>query len=183
MKFSETSLRGAFVVQPDPFKDDRGFFARVFCKKEFSEIGHEGEFVQINHSMNTTKGTIRGLHYQIPPYAEIKLVRCISGKVFDVIVDLREGSATYLKFFSVELSDENMKMIYIPSGFAHGFQTLTDNAQLIYHHTAFYTPGFEGGINFRDPALKINWPFPPVNLSERDKSHKFLTIDFKGIKL
>lgn len=183
MKFSETSLQGAFIVQPEPFKDDRGFFARVFCKKEFSEIGHDHEFVQINHSMNKVKGTVRGLHYQVPPYAETKLVRCISGKVFDVIVDLREGSSTYLKHFSVELSDENMTMIYIPSGFAHGFQTLTDNAQLIYHHTAFYAPGFEGGINFQDPALQINWPFPAVNLSERDKNHKFLTIDFKGIKL
>jgi dTDP-4-dehydrorhamnose 3,5-epimerase len=183
MKFFETSLPGAFIVEPEPFKDERGFFARVFCKNEFDAIGHKGEFVQINHSMNAVKGTLRGLHYQLPPYAEVKLVRCISGKVFDVIVDLREGSKTYMNFFSVELSDENMKMIYIPAGFAHGFQTLADNAQLIYHHTAFYTPGFEGGLNFQDPLLKINWPLPAVNLSDRDKNHKFLTSDFKGIKL
>ena len=183
MKFFETSLTGAFIVEPEPFKDERGFFARVFCKNEFSAIGHKGEFVQINHSMNAAKGTLRGLHFQLPPYEEIKLVRCISGKVFDVIVDLREGSKTYLKFFSVELSEENMKMIYIPAGFAHGFQTLTDNTQLIYHHTAFYTPGFEGGLNYQDPGLNINWPLAAVNLSDRDKNHKFLTSDFKGIKL
>jgi dTDP-4-dehydrorhamnose 3,5-epimerase len=183
MKFFDTSLRGAFIVEPEPLKDERGFFARVFCKNEFSEIGHTGEFVQINHSMNVAKGTVRGLHYQIPPYAEIKLVRCISGKVFDVIIDLREGSKTFLKFFSIELSSENMKMIYIPAGFAHGFQTLTDNAQLIYHHTAFYTPGYERGLHFKDPLLNINWPLAPVNLSERDKNHTLLTSDFKGIKI
>ncbi|MES1219988.1 MAG: dTDP-4-dehydrorhamnose 3,5-epimerase [Bacteroidota bacterium] len=183
MKFSQTSLRDAYIVTPEPFIDNRGFFARVFCKKEFSEIGHDSEFVQINHSMNTMKGTLRGLHYQIPPHAEVKLVRCIAGKVFDVIVDLRKDSETFLKSFGVELSDENMKMIYIPPGFAHGFQTLTDDAQLIYHHTDFYAPGFEGGISYQDPLLNISWPLPPVNLSERDKNHTFLTSDFKGIKL
>lgn len=183
MKFFPTPLAGAYIVEPEPFKDDRGFFARVFCKNDFKQIGHNSEFVQINHSMNKASGTLRGMHYQLPPHAEIKLVRCISGKVYDVIVDLREGSQTFLKSYGVELSDENMKMIYIPAGFAHGFQTLTDNTQLIYHHTAFYTPGFEGALNFQDPGLKINWPLPPVNLSERDKNHKFLTNDFKGIKL
>jgi dTDP-4-dehydrorhamnose 3,5-epimerase len=183
MKFLPTPLQGAYIVEPEPFKDDRGFFARAFCKNEFSKIGHKDEFVQINHSMNRAKGTLRGMHYQLPPYAEIKLVRCIAGKVFDVIVDIRDGSATYMHSFAVELSDENMKMIYIPAGFAHGFQTLSDNTQLIYHHTAFYTPGFEGAINFLDPLLNIAWPLPAVNLSERDKNHKFLTSDFKGIKL
>ena len=183
MKFFETFLQGAFVVEPEPFKDDRGFFARVFCKNEFNKIGHTGEFLQINHSMNEAKGTLRGLHYQLPPYAETKLVRCISGKIFDVIVDIRQSSPSFLKFFSVELSAENMKMLYIPPGFAHGFQTLSDNAQLIYHHTAFYTPGFEGALNFKDPALNIDWPVPPVNVSERDKNHPFLKKDFKGIKI
>lgn len=183
MKFFPTPLRGAFIVEPEPFKDDRGFFARTYCKNEFSKIGHTDEFVQMNHSMNSAKGTLRGLHYQLPPYAEIKLVRCISGKVYDVIVDLREGSITYMQSYGIELSAENMKMIYIPAGFAHGFQTLEDHTQLLYHHTAFYTPGFEGGLSFQDPELKINWPLPPVNLSERDKNHKYLTSDFKGIKL
>jgi len=183
MKFFESPLKGAFIVEPEPFKDDRGFFARVFCKNEFSEIGHQGDFVQINHSKNTVKGTLRGLHYQLPPHAEIKLVRCIAGKVFDVIVDLRENSPTFLKSFDIGLSDENMKMIYIPAGFAHGFQTLEDNTQIIYHHTAFYNPAYERGLNFKDPLLNINWPLAPVNLSERDKTHTFLTNEFKGIKI
>ena len=144
MIFTETGLSGAFVVEPEPFIDERGSFARVYCKDEFKHIGSIKEFVQINHSVNKLKGTFRGLHYQLPPFTETKLIRCIHGKVFDVIVDIRTKSDTFLKHFAINLSAVNMKMILVPEGFAHGFLTLKDNSQMIYHHTALYKPGFEG---------------------------------------
>ena len=182
MKFIETSLKGAYIVEPEPFRDDRGFFARTFCKREFSEIKHTKEFVQFNHSMTTTKGTLRGMHYQIPPSAEIKLIRCIRGSVYDVIIDIRKNSPTFLKHFGVTLSESNLKMIYIPEGFAHGFQTLEDNAQMLYHHTEYYTPQNERGLNYKDPAFKIDWPLIPVNMTEKDQKYSFIDTNFKGIE-
>lgn len=181
MKFVETPLGGAFVVTPEPFKDDRGFFARVFCKNEFKEIGLDVGFVQINHSKNNKAGTLRGIHYQNPPFSENKLVRCIHGSAFDVIVDIRKGSSTFLKHFHIELSSENMKMLFIPEGFAHGFITLAQNTEILYHHTSFYAPGYEAAIKYDDPALDIQWPMPPKVISERDKNHSFITNQFKGI--
>jgi dTDP-4-dehydrorhamnose 3,5-epimerase len=181
MNFTLTSLPGAYIAEPTLHADERGYFFRYFCKEEFLEIGHRGEWVQLNHSYTANAGTIRGMHYQLPPYKEIKLVRCISGKIFDVIVDIREGSPTFLNWFGTELSAENRKMLYIPEGFAHGFQALTANAELIYHHSAYYAKGSEGGIRFDDPSIDINWPLAIGIVSERDRQHSLLTAEFTGI--
>lgn len=183
--FIETNLEGLWVIEPKPFKDNRGSFFRVFCKETYEEIGFEGEFVQINHSINAKKGTIRGLHFQYPPFSETKLVRCINGKVFDVVVDIRKDSPTFLKHFSIELSKDNQKSLLIPKGFAHGFQTLEDNSELIYHHTNYYTPNSEGGIRYDDPMLNIDWKLlsSSLHISERDQSYDWLDKTFKGIKI
>ncbi|MCB0589515.1 MAG: dTDP-4-dehydrorhamnose 3,5-epimerase [Phaeodactylibacter sp.] len=183
MIFRETHLGGAYVIEPEPFRDERGFFARTFCRREFEAVGHHKEFVQFNHSHTRQKGTIRGLHYQRPPHAEVKLIRCIKGSVFDVIVDIRRGSRTFLGHFSVELSERNMKMIYVPEGFAHGFQALEAGTELIYHHTAYYAPDSEGGIRFDDPVLGIEWPLPVAELSEKDEAYPGLSRQFSGIVL
>lgn len=183
MKFTETALKGAFIIDLEPFKDERGLFARTFDKKEFESIGHYKEFVQFNHSINNTKGTLRGLHYQIPPSSEIKLIRCVKGAIIDVLVDVRIESATFLRHIAVELSEANMRMIYIPEGFAHGFQTLADDCQLIYHHSNFYQPKDERGLRFDDPTLNIQWPMKPTVLSEKDTKYALLTKDFNGIAL
>lgn len=180
MIFKKTKFEGVFVVSLEPLIDKRGFFARTYCKKEFDKINHEGEFVQINHSYNKHKGTIRGMHFQSPPFQEVKLIRCISGSVFDVIVDLRQKSPTFLQYFSIKLSAENKKMIYVPKNFAHGFQTLSENSELIYHHTEFYNPKTDSGIRFDDPKLNINWPLEPKMISEKDYSYKFMKTNFKG---
>ncbi|MFT5166255.1 MAG: dTDP-4-dehydrorhamnose 3,5-epimerase [Saprospiraceae bacterium] len=183
MIFHKTPLSGAYYIDLAPFSDERGLFARTFCKKEFEAIGHHKEFVQLNHSRNTFKGTIRGLHYQNPPFSEIKLIRCIKGAVYDILVDLRKDSPTFLQHYGLELSEENMRMIYIPEGFAHGFQTLEDNTELIYHHTAFYTPGMESGLKFDNTLLGINWPLPPTVVSEKDQTHPPIDAAFAGIIL
>jgi dTDP-4-dehydrorhamnose 3,5-epimerase len=183
MKFLETKLKGAYIIELEPRRDDRGLFARTFCKREFTEINHTKEFVQFNHSLSVQKGTLRGMHFQVPPTAEIKLIRCIRGKVYDVIIDIRSGSPTFLQHIGVILSEENMNMIYVPEGFAHGFQTLEDNTQLIYHHTNYYTPENERGISFRDPAINIKWPLVPENLSEKDQKYPYIDNNFKGIIL
>jgi dTDP-4-dehydrorhamnose 3,5-epimerase len=183
MNFERTGLNGSYVVTIFPVKDERGWFVRTFCKNEFNEIGHSDEWVQINHSFTNDAGTIRGMHFQKPPYTETKLIRCIAGNIFDVIIDLRKNSNTFLKWFGVELSSENKKMIYIPAGFAHGFQALTDNCELIYHHTAYYTPGFEEGIRYNDEMIHINWPGPATKISERDNNHPLLSNSFEGINI
>ena len=181
MKFTPTSLRGSYVIDLNPFNDERGWFARYYCKREFEEIGHSKEWVQMNHSFTNKQASIRGMHYQLTPFREIKLVRCIAGSVFDVIVDLRKDSETFLQWFGQELSAENKKMLYIPEGFAHGFQSLSDNCELLYHHSEFYTPGFEGGIRYEDPLVKIKWPLPVTVLSDKDATHPFLDNQFKGL--
>jgi dTDP-4-dehydrorhamnose 3,5-epimerase len=181
MKFTATALPGSYVVDLSPFSDERGWFARTYCKDEFAQIGHTKEWLQLNHSYTNSKGAIRGMHYQHDPYKEIKLVRCIAGAVYDVIIDLRKDSPTFLTSVGVELSAENKKMIYIPEGCAHGFQTLANNCELLYHHSELYTPGAEAGIRFDDPAIDIKWPLPVSELSKRDASHPLLTNDFKGI--
>lgn len=183
MKFEETKLKGSFVADIFAAADERGWFARTFCKEEFKKIGFTAEWVQLNHSFTNVAGTIRGMHYQLPPFAEIKLVRCIAGAVFDVIIDLRKNSATFLKWFGTELSAENKKMIYIPEGFAHGFQTLADNSELIYHHSQFYKPGFEGGIKYDDKMINIKWPRKVTTISKRDNEHNYLAENFNGIKI
>lgn len=181
MIFSETTLKGSYIIELELFRDERGWFARTFCENEFNIISHTSNWVQLNHSFTKNKGTIRGMHFQSPPYGEIKLVRCISGAIYDVIIDLRKGSPTYLNYFGVELSAENKKMIYIPTGFAHGFQTLTDDCELIYHHSAFYKPNSETGIKYNDPKLNIEWPIPVTSVSERDDSHLLINKNFKGL--
>lgn len=181
MTFIVTPLSGSYVVDLKPFQDERGWFARYFSKDLFEEIGHSKEWVQMNHSVTYKKGAIRGMHFQVKPYREIKMVRCIAGAVYDVIVDLREDSPTFLQWYGVELSAANRRALYIPEGFAHGFQCLEDNCELLYHHTEFYTPAAEAGLRYNDPILNINWPMPATLLSPRDETHPYLTEDFKGI--
>jgi len=181
MIFTETILKGSYEISLTPHGDSRGWFARTYCKKEFEQIGHQQEWVQLNHSFSSQKGTVRGMHFQHAPFAEIKMLRCIAGSVYDVIVDLRKDSPTFLKWFGTELSAENKKMLYIPAGFAHGFQTLTDDVELIYHHTGFYTPSAEAGIRYNDSAINIAWPLAVSEISERDTNHPLIDSTFKGL--
>lgn len=181
MTFTPTPLTGSYIIDLTPFADNRGWFARTYCKNEFEQIGHTSEWVQINHSYTVQKGTLRGMHYQLPPFSEIKMVRCIAGSVFDVIVDLRKDSSTFLHWFGAELSAANKRMMYIPEGFAHGFQTLENDSELIYHHSAFYTPSAEQGLRFDDTRINIQWPVSVPVLSERDKQHPALDDSFAGI--
>jgi len=180
MIFTETLLKGIYIIDLEPLEDERGWFARTYCKQEFNAIGHTKEWVQSNHSFTRQKGTVRGMHFQLSPFSEIKLVRCIAGAVYDVIIDLRKNSPTLLNYFGLELSSKNKKMIYIPEGFAHGFQALTDDCELIYHHAQFYTPGAESGIKYNDTCVNIQWPLPVQSVSARDDSHPMLDINFKG---
>ena len=181
MTFTETPLRGSFIVELQPFSDDRGWFARYYCKDEFKQIGHNKEWMQLNHSVTYEKGAIRGMHYQNAPFKEVKLVRCIAGAVFDAVIDLRRDSVTFLKWFGIELSAENKTMLYIAEGFAHGFQCLTDDCELLYHHTESYMPVAEAGIRYNDPKIGIQWPLPLTTLSSRDANHPLLDENFKGI--
>jgi len=181
MKFIETPLKGAYLIELEKRGDDRGFFARTFCKNEFVSIGHKSEFVQFNHSITKVAGSIRGMHFQVPPFTEIKLIRCVKGSVYDVIIDIRKDSSTFLNYFAIELSDANMLSLYIPEGFAHGFQSLREDSHLIYHHTAYYTPGSEGALRYNDPLLGIRWPLPVTVISDKDKDHALLNNSFKGI--
>lgn len=181
MIFSPTPFKGSYIIEPEQFNDNRGWFARYYCKKEFSKIKHQKDWVQMNHSFTIKKGTIRGMHYQIAPYMEIKMIRCVAGTVFDVIVDFRKNSSTFLQWFGIELSAQNKKMLYIPEGFAHGFQSLSDDAELLYHHSEYYTPGAEGGIKYDDPLIKIEWPLPVSVISDKDAAHPYFDNNFKGI--
>ncbi len=181
MTFTPTPLHGCYTISLTPFGDERGWFARTYCKKEFAAIGHTAEWVQLNHSFTAAKGTIRGMHYQLPPFTEIKMVRCIAGAVYDVVVDLRAGSPSFLQWTGVELSAGNQQMLYIPAGFAHGFQALTSDAALLYHHSAYYTPGAEGGLRYNDPAINIQWPQEATLLSDRDLNHPLIDQHFKGL--
>ena len=181
MIFTPAQLAGCYIVEPNVFTDERGWFARFYCKNEFKEIGHTKEWVQLNHSTTHKKGTIRGMHFQLHPFREIKMVKCVAGSIYDVIIDLRKGSATFLKWIGVELSADNKKMLYIPEGFAHGFQCLVDHCELIYHHSEFYQPASEGGIKYDDPMINIHWPLAATNMSQRDGSHPHLEKNFEGI--
>ena len=181
MKFIKTKLKDLYIIEPEPFEDDRGRFYRILCKNELKEIGHTKEIVQINHSLTTQKGVIRGMHFQYPPKAEIKLVKCINGKVFDVAIDLRKNSPTFLQWHGEIISAKNLKIMYIPEGFAHGFQTLEENSELLYFHTEFYSSEHEGGVRYDDPLIDIEWPLEVSDLSERDKNLKLLNENFEGI--
>ncbi len=183
MKIQETEISGVYIIYPRIIEDERGRFTRTFCQKTFQNAGISLDFVQFNHSLNYKKGTVRGLHFQHPPFAESKLIRCVRGRAKDVAVDIRKGSPTFLKHISLELTEENMVSILIPPGCVHGFQALEDNTALIYHHSQFYTPQVEGGIRFDDPMLEIAWELPPVNVSDKDKNYSLLNHQFKGITI
>jgi dTDP-4-dehydrorhamnose 3,5-epimerase len=179
----ETPLAGLMVVETTPVGDARGSFARLFCTRELEPLGLPGPIAQINHSFTATTGTVRGLHFQRPPKAEAKLIRCLRGRVLDVAVDLRKGSPTFLKWHAVELTSENHKAFYLPQGFAHGFQTLAPDCELLYLHTEFYSPEHEGGLRFDDPALAIAWPLPAAELSARDRAHPLFGPDFTPLEI
>ena len=183
MKINKLPLEDAFVIEPESFRDNRGIFARVFCQHELQDILHGKNIVQINHSMTKQKGAIRGMHFQYPPKSEIKMVKCLHGSVFDVMIDLRQGASTFLKWHGEILSADNMKMMYIPEGFAHGFQTLEENCELTYFHTEFYSPEHEGGVRYNDSMINNSWPLEVKDVSERDQNHQLLSSDFKGIIL
>lgn len=169
MKFIETSLKDAWLIEPEPVRDPRGFFARTFCANAFAERGMENTFVQHSRSQSQMKGTLRGMHFQIPPHAEVKVVTCVRGAMFDVIIDLRPGSPTFRKWQSFELTQDNRSEVYIPKGFAHGFQTLTDDVEVHYLISSFYEANSSTGVRFDDPAFGIVWPLPVTVLSDRDK--------------
>jgi dTDP-4-dehydrorhamnose 3,5-epimerase len=183
MNVFETSISGATVIESTVFQDTRGAFSRLFCSRDLQKIIGPKTVVQINHSHTRNIGAVRGLHYQNPPYAEMKIVRCLRGRVFDVAVDLRQDSPTFLQWTAVELSPENNRAFVIPEGCAHGFQVLEEDSQLLYLHTAFYTPAAEGIVRFDDPKIGIDWPLDPSDLSARDLNQPYLKEEFKGLVL
>jgi dTDP-4-dehydrorhamnose 3,5-epimerase len=176
MKFTGTNLEGAFVIDLEQRWDDRGYFARTFCATVFAAHGLKPVFVQGNLSFNYRKGTLRGLHYQVAPATEAKLVRCAKGAIYDVIIDLRHDSPTYLSHFGVELTAESGRALYIPEMFAHGYQTLTDGAEVLYQVSEFYTPECERGIRYNDPSFGIEWPLPVAEISEKDAVWPFVAV-------
>jgi len=181
MKINSTSLFDVLVVETNKYEDTRGSFQRLFCQYELADILGARKITQINQSVTRQKGAIRGLHFQYPPHAEMKLVRCLKGKIFDVAVDLRKDSRTFLKWHSEILTPENNKMMVIPEGFAHGFQTLECETEVLYLHTAEYQAEFEGGVLFDDPKLNIQWPMTCANISGRDKQHQLIDAHFTGL--
>ncbi len=183
MKFVSTAIAGVCVAETNYFQDNRGAFARLFCDNELAGAVGDRKIRQINQSRTAARGAVRGMHYQTAPHAEMKLVRCIRGRVWDVAVDLRAGSPTFLQYHAQELSAANALMLVIPEGCAHGFQVLEPDSELLYLHTASYAPSAEGGVRFDDPALNIPWPLPVTDLSERDKKHPLLNKNFQGIDI
>lgn len=181
--FIQTPLSGLMLVQRKPIEDERGFFARFYCAEEFRAAGITKPIAQINHTLTRKRGAVRGLHFQYPPHTETKLVSCLKGEILDVAVDLRRDSITFLHWHGEILSAANCKSLLVPKGYAHGFQTLTENCELIYLHTAAYHPEAEGALNATDPRLNIAWPLPINDLSERDRNHPSISPDFQGIVL
>jgi dTDP-4-dehydrorhamnose 3,5-epimerase len=180
---SESSIGGVWTVQSSVHQDQRGTFSRLFCVEENKSILNGRSIVQINQSTTHAIGAVRGLHFQYPPHAEMKIVRCLRGRIFDVAVDLRKGSPTFLKWTAIELTPENRSALIISEGCAHGFQVLEQNSELIYLHTAFYSPSAEGAVRFDDPRIGVDWPLQPTDLSARDLAHPYLDDTFKGISL
>jgi dTDP-4-dehydrorhamnose 3,5-epimerase len=182
-RFVSTPLSGLQCVERFRFEDHRGFLSRLFCADEFSAAGFAMSVAQINHTLTRSAGTVRGMHYQLPPFAEMKLVSCIRGRVFDVAVDLRAGSSTFLHWHGEILSPENRRALAIPNGFAHGFQALDADCELLYLHSAPYRPETEQALNACDPRFNIDWPLPISVMSERDREHAILKKEFTGIVL
>lgn len=171
MIFKETKLAGAFMIEIEPLQDERGFFARTWCSKEFSERGLNPNLDQCSISYNNKKGTLRGMHFQTHPFEEAKVIRCTRGRIFDVIVDLRGSSATYKQWIGVELSAENSNMVYVPEGFAHGFQTLEDSTEVYYQISQFYHPDHASGFRYNDASFTIHWPLPVTAISDKDSGY------------
>jgi dTDP-4-dehydrorhamnose 3,5-epimerase len=176
MIFSETRLKGAFLIEPERKEDHRGFFARTWCEQEFESHGLNPRLVQCSISFNKKKGTLRGMHFQIAPFEETKLVRCTKGEIFDVIIDLRPNSKTFKKHFSVILNEENRLMLYIPGGIAHGFQTMADNTEVFYQMSQFYSPEHSSGVRWNDPAFGIQWPQDDRIIIDRDLNYPDFTL-------
>ena len=171
MKYTPTPLKGAYLIDLEKREDDRGFFSRLYCTEEFAGKGLENRFIQANNSYSVQKGTLRGLHYQLGESAETKLVRCIKGSFYDVILDLRPDSSTFGRSFGAELSEKNRTMMYVPKGFAHGFLTLEEHSEVLYFVSQYYSKEWERGIRWDDPTFAIQWPSVPIIISERDQSH------------
>lgn len=178
MIFTETSLPGAYIIEINKIGDERGFFGRSWCKNEMEEHGLNGNLAQINTSLSKQKGTLRGLHYQSAPFAESKMIRCTKGAVFDVIVDIRPGSPTYLNWFGDILTEDNHKALYSPEGFAQGFITLEDDTEITYFTTQFYAPGYDWGVRYNDPQVGIEWPLKPIVISEKDMNWPDFDVKF-----
>jgi dTDP-4-dehydrorhamnose 3,5-epimerase len=183
MKLTESPIAGIWVAESTVHQDNRGAFSRLFCADEEQVILGSRKIVQINHSLTRAVGAVRGMHYQKPPRAEMKIVRCLRGRVLDIAVDLRKGSPTFLKWTALELTPASPQAFIIPEGCAHGFQVLEESSELLYLHTAFYTPTAEGAVRYDDPVIGIDWPLPPTDLSARDLSHPYLDERFEGISL
>lgn len=170
MQFTKTTLEGAYIIEPQKFEDERGMFARTWCRKEFEAHGLVTNMVQSNISLSKNKGTLRGLHYQSAPYAEAKLMRCTKGAIYDVCIDLRQDSETYKQWFGVELTEKNYRMLYVPEGFAHGYEILEDNTEVFYLVSEFYHPEAEKGVRWNDPCFQIDWPIKTdIIISDKDK--------------
>ncbi|ESQ89438.1 dTDP-4-dehydrorhamnose 3,5-epimerase [Asticcacaulis benevestitus] len=178
MKYNPTPLEGAYTIELEPRADERGFFSRVYCENEFSTHGLETHYVQFNTSFTQKKHTLRGMHYQLGDSAEVKVIKCIRGSLFDVILDLRQDSETFGKWFGAELSDQNRKMMYVPRGFAHGFQALTDDVEMMYFVSNTYSATNERSVRWNDPKFSIDWPFEPVMISEKDASARDFETGF-----
>ena len=182
MIFTETALRGAYLIDLQPHNDSRGFFARTFCQKEFADHGLKPVIAQANLAFNRLKGTLRGMHFQCPPAPETKFVRCTRGAILDIIVDLRPESPTYMQHISVELTADNHRALYVPERFGHGYQALEDNTETSYQMGEFYTPGSEGGLLYNDPALGLSWPLPVTVMSDKDKAWPLLEVQGADLK-
>ncbi len=181
--FLNTTLNGVYTARRTFFEDQRGSFSRFYCAEDFAAFGLVTPIAQINHSLTQKKGTVRGMHFQYPPHAETKIVSCLKGVIFDVAMDIRRDSKTFLQWHGEKLSRDNRKSLIIPQGFAHGFQALSDDCELIYLHTALYNQDAEGALNAVDPRLAIDWPLPITEMSERDKTHPCIDVKFKGLAL
>lgn len=181
MIIENTKISDIKVIKSEPFSDERGFFNRIFCQQELHAIRQNMIIEQINHSMTTLKGTVRGMHFQYPPHAELKIVRCVKGSIFDVAVDLRKNSPTFLKWHGETLSADNMKALVIPEGFAHGFQSLEDNVEMMYLHTKSYCKEAEGTLRYDDPILDIEWPLQVFYVSEKDMDASFISNNYEGV--
>ena len=183
MKYIPTPLQGLYEIEAEVHGDARGKFSRLFCEQSFKAIRPDLHFTQVNLSETIYKGTVRGMHFQLAPAAEAKLIRCIRGRVFDVAVDVRTSSPTFLQWHAVELSDNKDNAVFIPEGFAHGFQALCDDVQMLYMHTANWSAEHERGLRYDDPRLAIQWPLTAQNISEKDSRHELIQKDFSGVCL